>query len=150
MSHKDSAINRVGRRLAARSGPLPFHQLTHQQNPQFTQRVNRQRHIPLLPGQLIRQVKQQRSNRRKGFIAIGNQHFTAGIVSNAEQRRRVRGRRLQRFCPRVEVVINRTMRRLIQFQVGTVPQPCTRGGVESDTGVSGSSASCMADSAFSL
>lgn len=84
MSHKDSAINRVGRRLAARSSSLSFHQLTHQQNHQFTQRVNRQRHISLLPGQLTRQAKQQRSNRRKGFIAIGNQHFTAGIVSNAE------------------------------------------------------------------
>lgn len=105
---------------------------------------------PAVSLQLIRQVQQQRSNRRKSLIAISNQHFTAGIVSNAEQRRRVWGRRLQRFCPRVEVVINRTMRRLIQFQVGTVPQPCTRGGVESDTGVSGSSASCMADSAFSL
>ncbi len=36
---------------------LPLHQPIHQQHPQLTQLMNRQRHIALLPRQIFRQVQ---------------------------------------------------------------------------------------------
>lgn len=55
--HCDSATFRVRETLAYRFSTLPLHQLVHQQHPQFTQLVDRQRYISLLARQVIRQVK---------------------------------------------------------------------------------------------
>ncbi|MDF2796935.1 MAG: hypothetical protein K0S85_4688 [Pseudomonas orientalis] len=117
LGRNDSAIYRTTGESASRSSALALHQLIHQQNPQLTQLVNRQRHVALFAGQFIRQVEQQGGNRGEGFIAVGDERFAAGILSDAEQRGRWWCRRLGAS---VEVVIDRTMRRLIEFQVGIV------------------------------
>lgn len=88
---------------------------THQQHPQLTELMNSQRHITVFPAQLVRQIKQQRADRGKGLIAIGNQTFTAGISSHTEQRTRRRG---GFGGGGIEIVIQGTLRGLVEFQIG--------------------------------